>query len=97
MTSMTTTQDNTLVLKDAAGDYFLLPQETLLRSRVPAERRAEIERLFDENQAAEQDDTQGHILPALIIGACWGGSIALAIGYSDRLFGIGRDLDGPLR
>ena len=46
-----------LVLKDQVGDYFLLPQETLERGRVPQERKAEIEQLIAERQT----DVQGYV------------------------------------
>jgi len=46
----------TLVLKDAAGDYFLVPQEMLERGRVPAEHNAEVEQLLT---GAGGDDVQG--------------------------------------
>jgi hypothetical protein len=78
---MTATQDSTLVFKDQAGDYYLVPQGMLEQGRVPAERRAEVERLVAEGNTAEADDTQGHILPILLIGAIGGVVAASAIGY----------------
>jgi len=53
---MTTEKDVTLVFKDAAGEYYLLPQATLKRGQVPAEQKAELERLISERL----DDVQGH-------------------------------------
>jgi len=47
-TPMTTEQTGTLVFKDEAGDYFLVAKETLERARVPAEHKAEVERLLTE-------------------------------------------------
>jgi hypothetical protein len=44
-----------LVVKDAEGNYFLVPHETLERGRVPEEQRAEIERLIGDA------DTTGHL------------------------------------
>jgi hypothetical protein len=47
-----------LVLKNGAGDYFVVPQELLARGRVPAEHAEQIERLFAEAGA----DVSGHIV-----------------------------------
>jgi hypothetical protein len=46
-----------LVVKNGAGDYFVVPQELLERGRVPAEHRAEVERLI---AAATQGDIGGY-------------------------------------
>jgi hypothetical protein len=76
---MTTTQDCTLVLKDRAGDYYVLPQSILERGLVPAERKAEIERLIADAEAStssDGEDVQGHVAPAVIVGI----SGAIAIG-----------------
>lgn len=56
---MTTEGKNVMVFKDQAGEYYLLPQATLERRRVPAEHEAEVERLVSET---EGDDVAGHIL-----------------------------------
>jgi hypothetical protein len=65
---MTNAQAGTLVFKNAAGDYFLVPQEVLEQGRVPAEHRAEVEQAIAAAQdGAGEDDVQGHILP-LIFG-----------------------------
>jgi len=55
---MTTTPKDMLLLKDEAGDYYVLPQELLERGRVPAEQSVEAERVF---AAAEADDVAGHL------------------------------------
>jgi hypothetical protein len=67
--TMTNTQSNTLVLKDSAGSYFLLSQETLEQGRVPEEHTAEIERLIAAAQdGADGDDVQGHLIaPAIAV------------------------------
>jgi hypothetical protein len=57
---MAEAQTGTLVLRDDEGNYFLVPQETVEKGRVPAEQKAEIERLI-----GEQEDVQGHIWHAL--------------------------------
>jgi hypothetical protein len=44
------TMAHALVIKDQAGDYFLLPKELIERSRVPDEHKAEIERLASESE-----------------------------------------------
>jgi hypothetical protein len=54
---MTSRQDITLVFKDQAGEYYLLPQETLAQGRVSAEHTAEVERLVTEG-----DDVTGHVI-----------------------------------
>ena len=56
---MTNAQTGTLVFKDSAGDYFLLPQETLEQGRVPTEHTAKLERLIEE-RGAGGDDVQGY-------------------------------------
>jgi hypothetical protein len=73
-----------LVLKDAAGSYFLLPQGTLEQGRVPEEQKAEMERLI-----AERDDVQGHIFPTLvaafvIANALVGVSYGIAVALEDE-------------
>ena len=75
---MTTTQDNILVLKDQAVDYFLLPQELLERGRVPAEYTAAVERLV-----AESEDTHGHAVP-LAIGFCAGFAGGFIVGSATK-------------
>jgi hypothetical protein len=62
---MTNTQIGGLVLKDAAGSYFLVSQEALERGRVPVEQKDEVERLVAE---AAEDDVSGH---AIMIGGFW--------------------------
>jgi hypothetical protein len=60
---MTNEQMRTLVLKDAAGNYFLVSQETVEQGRVPEEHRAAVERLVAEarsGQGGEGADTQGY-------------------------------------
>jgi hypothetical protein len=54
---MTNAQTGTLVFKDQAGEYYLVPQETLEQGRVPAEHKAQIEHLI-----AEQQDVQGYAM-----------------------------------
>jgi hypothetical protein len=58
---MTNAEASTLVLKDQAGDYFLLPQDALEQCRVSGERKAEIERLMDES------DVSGHLFWAYVL------------------------------
>lgn len=70
---------DTLVMKDQAGVYYLLPWEALQQSRVPAEHMARIERLI-----AEQHDVQGHAIPVVFLLACSVISLGaeLVIGFS---------------
>jgi hypothetical protein len=71
---MTNVQTSTLVFKDEAGEYYLLPQAALERGRVPAAHRAEIERL-----AAESGDVSGHhpFLIGMFVGVLLGGGTAV--------------------
>lgn len=59
---MTNAQTATLVFKNAAGDYFLVPQATLEQGRVPAERKPEVEHLLAE---AKGEDVSGYFLSFL--------------------------------
>jgi hypothetical protein len=54
-TRVTDEQGLSLVLKNDAGDYFLVPQETLTGIRVPEDQKAQIEQLIP-----EQQDVQGY-------------------------------------
>jgi hypothetical protein len=60
---MTTEQTATLLLKDRAGSYFIVPQETLERGRVPAEHMTEMEHLMASAAPAETGDAdaQGYV------------------------------------
>jgi len=61
---MTNAETHVLIFKDQTGDYYLLPQETLERGRVPADHRAEVERLVAEAEDARSmggDDTHGYL------------------------------------
>ncbi|MGH2584382.1 MAG: hypothetical protein ACRDJE_05655 [Dehalococcoidia bacterium] len=78
---MTTDQIDAVVFKDQAGEYYLLPQALLERSRVSAEAKATIEMQVPPLQALRTagDDVQGH--HPMIIGA--------AAGIAVTLFGLG--------
>ncbi|MGH2585464.1 MAG: hypothetical protein ACRDJE_11170 [Dehalococcoidia bacterium] len=59
---MSDAQTGTLVLKDTAGNYFLVPQETLEQGRVPAEHTAEIEQAIAAAQGgAGGNDVEGYL------------------------------------
>lgn len=58
---MTNEQSIAMVVKNQAGDYFIIPQELLQGIRVPEEQKAQIEQLI-----AEQQDAQGYIWHALL-------------------------------
>jgi hypothetical protein len=45
---MTTEQATTLIFRNEAGDYLLVPRETLERGRVPDDHKTGIERLLAE-------------------------------------------------
>jgi hypothetical protein len=85
---MTNPQSNTLVLKDPAGSYFLLSEETLEQGRVPAEHTAEIERLIVEaaQDGTDGEDVRGHAV-VLPIALVWCG---FWLGY-----GVTTHLQGP--
>lgn len=82
---MESTEQNTLVFKDQAGEYYLLPQALLECGRVPAEHATELERLI---AAATQDgtggnDAEGYIWPYFVItGAAIATHYAVAL-YAD--------------
>lgn len=67
---MTNAQTGTLVLQDGAGDYFLVPQETLEQGRVPGEHKAEVERLVAEaaQGGADGEDVQGYFSLGILFG-----------------------------
>jgi len=77
---MTNEQSGTLVLKDQAGSYFLVSQETLERGRVPEEQVAELEQAIAAAQGGAAGDAQGFILP-LVYG------IAMTVGFAAGYFG----------
>lgn len=68
---MTHAQTDTLVLQDAAGSYFLVPQVTLEQGRVPEEQKAELTRLIAAAAAlgGAGGDVQGYAAPLTIAGA----------------------------
>ncbi len=89
---MTNAQTNTLVFKNDAGDYFLLPQEAFEQGRVPEEHKAELERLIAE-RGAGGDDVQGYWLPLLFAGVVLVGAAA---GYGGVRFGEDMQSKGRL-
>lgn len=74
---MTTTQKDALILKNQAGDYFVLPLELIERGRIAADHRSEIDHLFATSQA---HDTAGHaaFLPGVFVGLLLGGGVSIA-------------------
>jgi hypothetical protein len=70
-TAATEAQMAALVLKDPAGDYFILPQMLVERGKVAADRRSELERLLAE------EDVQGYAEPIT-----WG---VVAVGFATSL------------
>jgi hypothetical protein len=86
-TSTTTTngQHVALVLKDGAGNYFLVPKETLEQGRVPAEHTAEVEQLIA--AGGPDEDTQGFFFP-LVYG------IAMTVGFAAGYFGTKAAIEG---
>jgi hypothetical protein len=90
---VTTEQIDTLVFKDQAGGYYLVPKELLDSGRVPRERAAEIERAIAAatEGGAGGADTQGHFfftpLALVFAGAILAGT---AGGIA-----LGREIWGP--
>jgi hypothetical protein len=88
---MTTEQIATLVLKDEAGTYYLLSQETLEQGRVPEERIAELEQFIA--AAADgrtgKDDVDGHAVAIALVAAPF-----VAVGLMWGLEGLRRGLFG---
>jgi hypothetical protein len=57
---MTESQNTIVILKNEAGDYFLVPQATVEQGRVTEGQKVELEWLI-----GEQEDARGHMLHAL--------------------------------
>ncbi|MGH2585459.1 MAG: hypothetical protein ACRDJE_11145 [Dehalococcoidia bacterium] len=102
---MTNEQTVTVVLKDAAGSYFLVPQAVLEQGRVPAEHVAELEQAIAAG-GSDGDDVQGHLLAFFIgVGIGYFGTKAIIEGTRDEpgktvgeshaeMLGIGRGITG---
>jgi len=75
---MENTEQATLVIKDQEGEYYLLPQAALESGRVPAEHKAEVERLL-----AESHDVSGHLFfLGVFVGTLIGGGATIgALAY----------------
>jgi len=82
---MMNAETSTLVLKDEADEYYLVPQATLERGRVPAEHRAELEQLL-----ADSGDVSGHSAIGIGIGV---GLIVVGVGLV--IYGQSIDDSGP--
>lgn len=79
-------ESTALVLKDASGDYIVVPQEVLERCRLPREHNAEVERAL-----AERDDTAGYIAPLLIVA----GSLVFTSGFLNGFLITSTIVDEP--
>jgi hypothetical protein len=93
-TTMANEEGVTLVLKDGAGNYFLVSEETLEQGRVPEARTPELERIL-----AEQQEVQGYVLPMFVAGIAlgvWAAATLLSEGWSDSLSleGIAQKMQG---
>jgi hypothetical protein len=90
---MTTEQMDTLIFKDRAGEYYVLPQAVLEQGRVPEEYKAEVERLVAE---AEANDTTGHA--AFIVGMACGTLLAMGMAYIGTEYRLNnQDLSGVIQ
>ena len=78
-------QTGTLVLKDGAGDYYLLPLAALERGRVREEDKPRLEQII-----AEQDDVHGHLIGLVVIAFT-----ALALADTGHVFDP-LDVDGAV-
>jgi hypothetical protein len=72
-----------LVFKDGDGDYFLVPQELLVRGRVPGERAEQIERLL----AGADADVSGHMVASAytLLGVVNQAAIAIGTAVEDAV------------
>jgi hypothetical protein len=88
---MANAQSSMLVVQDQAGSYFVIPQETLERARVPEERAAEVEQILAAaRDGVEGDDVHGHHPVAIGIAvAC-----ILYTGF-DLGYGLAKAAIGP--
>ena len=66
MTDAQTDQPITLVLKNTAGDYFVVSQAILEQCRLPAERAAELEQLLAnaDGDVRSRERAGGRVTPA---------------------------------
>lgn len=106
---MTSEQTNALIFKDQAGEYYLLPQATLERGRVPAEQKAVLEQAIAAAHGGADEDTQGFLfltVPAVLVG--YYGTKAIIEGsrdepgktvgeYHAQMLGIGEGITGRPR
>jgi hypothetical protein len=80
---MESTEQATLIFKDQAGEYYVLPQALLERGRIPAEAKAELEAqvpaLWEIGTAG--DDTQGHAAPVVAGALVVGGAAVFGVSY----------------
>lgn len=73
---MTNEQATTLVFRNEAGDYFLVPRATLEQGRVPQEQTAELEQaIAAAHSEAGGGDVQGFIAPAVAVGIFFVGEL----------------------
>jgi hypothetical protein len=68
---MTRSESKAMVLRDAEGNYYVLPMDVVERARVPAERQAELEAAIGGNEVS------GYAMG----GAVGGGIVALDGSY----------------
>jgi hypothetical protein len=86
---MTNEQTITLVFKDQAGEYYLVPLETLAQGHVAQEHKAEVERLIAEG-AAVDDDVRGHhplFFAVVVLDGVLAGYSAVEIGKTVTAMG----------
>jgi hypothetical protein len=68
---MTESQAKAMVLRDAQGNYYVLPLDVVERARVPTERRAELEAAI----------SSGEVSGYAMVGAVGGGIVQLDASY----------------
>ena len=68
---MTDSQSKAMVLRDAVGNYYVLPLDVVERARVPAERQAELEAAID----------SGEVSGYAMVGAVGGGIMPIDGSY----------------
>jgi len=91
MSNSTKQTDISLVFTDHEQNYYVIPVEVFERGRVPADRKAEVERLMSEHR----DDVSGHLVGVVVaMGIVVSGAVAGVVGAGGFAFGAGTSYAG---
>ena len=82
MTTSTEQSDISLVFADHEQNYYAIPVEVFERGRVPAERKAEVERLMSEHEVTGYN-------PGLVVAAAAATGAVAGAGSAVGAFAIG--------